>query len=320
MNKTKLLYFKCLEEGRSSEYFEQEVHKIWGNIDHKFMDRQITKLKEIVHNDNVELAVNLGRFKKKEFIETPKWIYDNEFFKLTPESDFKAFERRFEKNVITNYKVALKSIKEQEKESYLIGKLNRYDKQINQVIAYYHKDGTLAHFVKLSTYLAMLHNTDLTRAGWNTTLADANKLGKNEFIIPYHPFSCPECFQWQNKILSSYQVKMFLGVEAVEQRGNILHPNCKCELNIYWSPTQLSNVIITPAENEEQYKIREKVMSLSLKRTNLRADMNVYKLIGDEGKVDDIRLKINKINQAIRDEVGKLPTESLKKQVKAINR
>ena len=66
------------------------------------MDKQISKLEELVHNDNVDLAINLGRFKNKEYVETAKWTYDDEYFKLTPESDFKAFEKRYEKNNIHN--------------------------------------------------------------------------------------------------------------------------------------------------------------------------------------------------------------------------
>lgn len=321
MNKTKELYFRCLEEGRSAEYFEQEVSKIWDNVDHRFMDKQIAKLKELVHNDNVDQAINIGRFKNKQYLETLDWVFDDEYFKLTPESDFLMFEKSFKRNVVTNYKVAIDSIKSQDKEEYLIKKLDKYNKQVNQVVAYYRK-GTdkLYRYVRLSSYLAMVHNTDLTRSVWNTTLGDAKKLGRNEFIIPPHPFSCPECYKWQNQVLSAYQVTTFLGVEAREQRGNILHPNCKCVLSIYWSPTQLSRDMITPEENQEQYNIREKVMALTLKRKNLRTDMKIYKLIRDEGKADEIRKKINKINKAIRDEVDKLPTESLKKQVKAINR
>ena len=43
-NKTKELFFKCLKEKRSNDYFKTELHKIWGNIDHRFMDKQIDKL------------------------------------------------------------------------------------------------------------------------------------------------------------------------------------------------------------------------------------------------------------------------------------
>ena len=73
-------------------------------------------------------------------------------------------------------------------------------------------------------------------------------------------------------------------------------------------------------EVDEQYKIRQKVNSLTLKRTNLKTDLKIAKSIGNEGQVDKIKARISKINKAKRDEVGKLPTESLKKQVKAINR
>lgn len=327
MNKTKELYFKCLEENKSVEFFENEVSKIWDNVDHRFMDKQIAELKELVHSNNVEQAVNLGRFQNKEYIETMKWTYDDEFFKLTPESDFKAFEKRYKKNVVTNYEVAHNSIQNADKEEYLIKKLDRYDKQVNQVVAYYHKNGSLAWFVKLSTYLAMIHNVDLTRSGWNQTLADAEKLGKTTFIIPPHPFSCPECYRYQNYELSYTQVRQWLDKARINETirqgsttGDILHPNCKCTLSIYWSPTQISNDMISQAENDEQYHIRQKVNSLTLKRTNLKTDLNIAKSIGDESQVDKIKAKISKINKAVKEEVNKLPTTSLKKQVKAINR
>lgn len=320
MNKTKELYFKCLEENKSVEFFENEVSKIWDNVDHRFMDKQIAELRELVNSNNVEQAINLGRFQNKEYIETMKWTYDDEFFKLTPESDFKAFEKRYKRNVVTNYKVAHNSIQNADKEEYLIKKLDRYDKQVNQVVAYYHKNGMLAHFVKLSTYLAMVHNVDLTRSGWNQTLADSEKLGKREFIIPYHSFSCPYCYQYQNKILTAQEVEEWLGVEAREQTGDVLHPNCKCTLSIYWSPIQKTTDMISEKENNEQYKIRQKVNSLTLKRTNLKTDLKIAKYIGDESQVDKIKTKISKINKAVKEEVNKLPTTSLKTQVKVINR
>lgn len=320
MNKTKELYFQCLEEGKSKEFFEKEVSKIWDNVDHRFMDKQIAELKELVHNDNVDQAINIGRFKNKEYLETLGWTFDDEYFKLTPESDFKMFERRFKKNVVTNYEVAHNSIKNMDKETYMLKKLDRYDKQVNQVVAYYHKNGMLAHYVKLSTYLAMVHNVDLTRGGWNQTLADADKLDKREFIIPYHPFSCPYCLEYQNRVLTAWQVEHIIGIKAEEQVGDVLHPNCKCTLSIYWSPTQIGWESIGRGEAQEQYEIRQKVNSLTLKRTNLKTDLKIAKLIGDEGKVDKIKARISKLNKAIREEVGKLPTDSLKKQVKAINR
>ena len=326
-NKTKELYFQCLEEGKSVEFFEKEVSKIWDNVDHRFMDKQIAELKDLVHSNNVEEAINLGRFKDKEYLETLGWTFDDEYFKLTPESDFKMFEKRFKKNVVTNYKVAHQSIENMNKDEYLTKKLTRYDSQVNQVVAYYHKNGMLAHYVKLSTYLAMVHNVDLTRSSWNQTLADADILGKTSFIIPPHPFSCPECYRYQNYELPYSQVRQWLDTARINEvirkgstSGDILHPNCKCTLSIYWSPTQISKSMVSQAENEEQYHIRQKVNSMTLKRTNLKTDLKIAKSIGNEKQVDNIKAKISKLNKAIKEEVGKLPTESLKKQVKAINR
>jgi hypothetical protein len=321
MNKTKELYFQCLEENKSKEFFEKEVSKIWDNVDHRFMDKQIAELKETVHSNNVDQAINIGRFQNKQYLETLNWTFDDEYFKLTPESDFTMFEKRFKKNVVTNYSVAHNSINNvEDKEIYLTKKLSKYDKQVNQIIAYYHKNGLLAHYVKLSTYLSMVHNVDLTRSGWNQTLADSEKLNMNTYIIPYHPFSCPYCYEFQNKPLSAFQVEQIIGTKAQEQVGNVLHPNCKCTLSIYWSPTQISRETMLPNEIDEQYNIRQKVNSLTLSRTNLKTDLKIANMIGNESQVDKIKDKISKINKSIGDEVGKLPTNSLKKQVKAINR
>jgi hypothetical protein len=117
-NKTKILYFRCLDEGRSYEYFESELSKIWDNIDHRFMKTQINKLQRIVNKQNIEEAINLGRLDDK-YKETEYWVIDEEYFKLTPDSDFEAFEKRFKQNVLTNYKHAKASLKYTDKDTYL---------------------------------------------------------------------------------------------------------------------------------------------------------------------------------------------------------
>ncbi|MBQ1793662.1 MAG: hypothetical protein II006_03310, partial [Peptostreptococcaceae bacterium] len=43
-NKTKELYFSYLDKNKSYDDFEKELSKIWDNIDHSFMDKQIDKL------------------------------------------------------------------------------------------------------------------------------------------------------------------------------------------------------------------------------------------------------------------------------------
>lgn len=317
-NKTKILFFRCLDEGRSYEYFENELSKIWDNIDHRFMNRQINKLQSIVNKQNIEEAINLGRLDDK-YKETEYWVIDDEYFKLTPESDFKDFEQRFKRNVLNNYKQAQKSLKYTDKEVYLDKKIDTYNKNINQVVSYFNKQGGIVRKVQLSSYLAMIHNVNLTRSGWNQTMSDSEKLGQEMFIIPYHPFSCPYCQLWQNRPLSKVDVETIIGVEAYEQQGDILHPNCKCTLSIYWSSTQLERQNYTPFEKENQYDIRQKVNSLTLEKSSLRTDMKIASSLGNEGKVDSLRSKISVINRNIRSLRSQLPKE-LQKGVTQIKR
>lgn len=317
-NKTKILFFRCLDEGRSYEYFENELSKIWDNIDHRFMNRQINKLQSIVNKQNIEEAINLGRLDDK-YKETEYWVIDDEYFKLTPESDFKDFEQRFKRNVLNNYKQAQKSLKYTDKEVYLDKKIDTYNKNINQVVSYFNKQGGIVRKVQLSSYLAMIHNVNLTRSGWNQTMSDSEKLGQEMFIIPYHPFSCPYCQLWQNRPLSKVDVETIIGVEAYEQQGDILHPNCKCTLSIYWSSTQLERQNYTPFEKENQYDIRQKVNSLTLEKSSLRTDMKIASSLGNEGKVDSFRSKISVINRNIRSLRSQLPKE-LQKGVTQIKR
>lgn len=318
-NKTKILYFRCLDEGRSYEYFEEELDKIWDNIDHKFMNRQIVKLQRMVNEQNILEAINLGRLEEK-YKETGYWVIDDEFFKLTPESDFKEFEQRFKRNVLSNYKRAVVSLKYNDKDTYLNKRIDSYNRNVNQVVSYFNKEGAITRKVQLSTYLSMVQNVNLTRSGWNQTMSDSMRLGKEMYYIPYHPFSCEYCMLYQNRPLSRAEVENIIGVEAMEMQGDILHPNCKCTLSIYWDFTQIERQIYTPGEKQDMYKIRQKVNSLTLEKSNLRTDMKIAKELGNESKVDSLKSKISVINHNIRELKNLLPTEALKKQVVAINR
>lgn len=323
-NETKELFFKCLEENKGLDYFSNELNKIWDDIDHRFMDKQIAKLKQLVHSNNVEQYINLNRLSESEknaiYEDITNWVIDDEYFKLTPEEQFRKLEQRFKANVEKVYKNSKKVITSSNKESYLEKKIDTYDKQVNQVITYFSSSGQPARQVQLSSYLSMIHNTNLTRSGWNQTMGDSNKLGKKLFVIPYHPFSCPHCLAYQNQILTESDVINIIGTEPEEQSGDILHPNCKCTLSIFWDSSQISRQSISEVEAEEYYRLRQKVNTLTLEKTNLRTDMKIAEELGDQSKVDDFRKRINAINQTIRDIKRELPTEELQKQITAINR
>lgn len=318
-NKTKELFFRCLREKRSNSYFQNELHKIWGNVNHKFMDKQIEKLMMMVHSNNVDEAINIGRL-EGIYKETEDWVMGDEYFKLTPEEYFRRFERKFEQNVNRVYKRSKDSIRDLDSETYLQKTLDRYDKNINQVITYFNKSGQALRQVQLATYLSMVHNTNLTRAGWNQTMSDSERVGNNYFIIPYHPFSCLHCFEYQNRPLSRYEVENIIGVEAREQVGDILHPNCKCTLSIYWDSSQVRNRVYNTDEVESMYDLRQKVNSLTLEKSKLRTDMKIAKEVGNEALADKNRQRINAINKTIRGIKTELPTNSLKKQITAIKR
>lgn len=332
-NKTKEIFFKYLEENKSKQEFEKAISKIWDNIDHRFMDQQIKKLQKVVNQQNVVQAVNIGRMNRiPSYKNTEYWVIDNEYFRLTPESEFIKFENKFKRNVVRNYEKYQIGLEKNPNGYYLPAKIDDYNKNVNQVITYFSKEGLPLRKVQLSTYLSMVHNTDLTRGAWNQTMSDADKLGATRFIIPFHPFCCPECFYYMNRPLSKLEVEQLIDKDynlditeiltgdRYSTVGNILHPNCKCTLSIYWSDTQLSDITYNPLEIENQYKIRQKVNGLTLERSNLRTDIRIAEGLGDYAKVDKYKARISTINSNIRNLRNELPTSSLKKQVSAINR
>lgn len=320
-NKTKLAYFKYLAQGKTTKEFEKVADKLWDNIDHEFMDKQIEKLQKIVHTENVKLAAKYDKsIKDKGVIESN----GKRYLKLIPESEFNKVEQKFKDRVIKSYSNATRNSEYVDMDTYLGKKLNTYDKEVNQAIAYFKKDGGIARYVDVSSYLSMLHNTNLTRAGWNTTLDDADRLGAEYFIIPPHPFSCEECASMQGIPMSLEEVYDELGVEE-ETEGELLHPNCKCTLSILWSKDQLNEIKHNVNEyddedKEEQYEIRQKVNSYSLQKERIENDLQIARALGNEGLVDKYNNKINVLDNKISKLVNSLPTKSLKRQVEAINR
>jgi hypothetical protein len=105
-----------------------------------------------------------------------------------------------------------------------------------------------------------------------------------------------------------------------EQQGDILHPNCKCELTFYENRSQFNRPKYSKGELQEQYNIRQKTNSLTLEKEKIKTDMKIQKKLGNQDEVDKLNQQRNKINKTIRDLKEELPTNSLKKQVIAINR
>ena len=308
-NKTKEIFFKCLNENKSLEDFRNELQKIWGNLDHNFLQDELIEYEEMIHEQNLKGRVD--KVKTESFMES--------LLNLVPVSVVIGVEEKFKKIKEREYSNSLKSYAyKHSKEEYLKMKVPKYT---NQVVPYYKKDtNQIQRYVQMSTYNAMIHNTNLTRAGWNTTLNDADDLEINEFWIPPHNFSCPYCAMYQGRVLSREEVELYIGTEAQEQEGDILHPNCKCTLTIYDGGMPLKRPQYTEAEIEEQYQIRQKVNSLTLKKEEILTDIKIQKMLGNQDEVDDLNSQRRKINSSINELKEALPTAELQRQVVAINR
>lgn len=306
-NDTKLLFFKCLNEGRSLDYFRKEVKKLWGNVDHSYMDQELDRYEQLIHIQNVH-----GQ-------EVARISQEGDIFELVPESVISGVENKFANQKIREYQRAVESYAyEINKDGYLKNKVESYS---NQIVPYFStKTNEKIRDVELSTYVSMVHNTNLTRAAWNRTWKDADMLGHELFWIPYHPFSCPHCLEYQNRILSKTDV-LNIASSAEETSGDLLHPNCKCTLTFYIPGfTEFNKPTYSTGELKEYYDIRQKVNSLTLKKEKIRGDMKIQDMLGNQDEVDKLNNERNLINKAIRELKEALPTTEMKKSVGAINR
>ena len=305
-NKTKELFFKCLDEGRDLAYFKAKLEELWEGVDYSYIQDDLVEYETYLHEYNL---------KGREVITPP--TQDGSLFALVPASVILAVNDKFQRIKTREYKNSLNSYAyKNDKIDYLKLKVDSYT---NQIVPYYSKTGEIIRYVQPSTYNSMIHNTNLTRQGWNTTLNDADSINASLFYIPYHNFSCPHCIEHQNKIMTKQQVLDLVGV-AEEGSGDILHPNCKCTLVIYKNNILDKSFPYSEAEMEEQYNIRQKVNTLTLRKEELLSDIRIQKDLGNQDEVDKLNQKRNRINSEIRELQSALPTTELKKQVVAINR
>ena len=302
-NKTKELFFKCLNEERELEYFEAELKKIWGNVDYEYLNEQIEEYQAEIHERNTN--------EEKETKGITKGI-----FAIVPILVIMDTDKKFQNVKIREYNTSVNSYAyKSDKEEYLKLKVKRYN---NQIVPYYSKStGELIRYVQPSTYNSMIQNTNLTRSGWNQTLDDGDD--DQLFYIPFHSFSCPECIEHQNKKMNREEVYNLVG-EVDEIEGDILHPNCKCELTFYDKKTKYNKPKYSDSELEEQYHIRQKTNTLTLRKEEILSDIRIQKSLGNQDEVDKLNQTRNRINKEIRELSEALPTAELKKQVVAINR
>jgi len=295
-NKSKELFFKCLNENKSEEYFKQELEKIWGTDNREYIEKQITIFREQIHKQNTGLKlgaitlVGLG------------------IIKLINDTNKQYLNKKIKEYTIRTNSPLLK----EDKQDYLKKLVPKYT---NDTVPYF-SNGKKIRDVKPSTYNSMSYNTTLTRNGWIQTLNDGRDLDQMLFYIPYHNFSCPYCMSYQERILTYNQARRYLN-DTEEGATEILHPNCKCVLAFY-----NNNILktIDYGKGEEEYHIRQKVNSLTLQKSEINTDIKIQKYLGNQDSVDKLNSQRNALNKQIRDLKNQLDTDEKKKQVVAINR
>jgi len=312
-NKTEELFFECLYDDRPVEYFIKKLDEIWGNIDHSFFNEQIDEYIEIIHENNLE-QLNI----QEDEEQSSKGLkLGSKAMSLIALEVIIANEDKFKNFITKRYERYSNSPQyKEDKQEYLKLKVAQYN---NQIVPYFNKYGKKIRDVQLSTYVAMVHNTNLTRSAWNTTINDGLRLGYTKFWIPPHLFSCEHCAEWQGRILDEKEVLDFVN-DADEHEGDILHPNCKCALLIYTPMTKLTKQIFTKGEIDKYYNIRKKMNTLTLKKERILTDMRIQKRMGNEDEVDKLNQQRNKVNTQIRVLQDSLPTKEMQKKVVAINR
>ena len=298
-NKSKEKFFEYLDKNIKPEEFKRKLEEIWGKDNSNHIKGEIKQFRSQVHEQNTNSKLEL-----KDIAITGIGITA-----IINETN-KAFIKKKVKEYTLRYNSPL--LKEN-KQEYLKKLVPKYT---NETKVYFSKDGHPLRNVKPSTYNSMVYNTTLTRNGWVQTINDAKEIGQTLLYIPYHNFCCPLCAEYQERIFTLEQAIEMLGT-ADEQYGDILHPNCKCVLTFY-DNTPMKSLNMTQIGDE--YRIRQKVNGLTLKKEEILSDIKIQKSLGNQDAVDKLNQQRRATNDKIKNLKNQLDTEEKRKQVVAINR
>lgn len=282
-NETKEQFFTYLLLGYSSTKFKEWVDKKWDKSDRKQMTTSKAKLEELV--DKVNEVDDIG--KTKNYFELIDYKRLEEVKKSFTDELLKYYEKRQE--------IAKKV---PNKAEYLKDFVDKYDKQMANVP--YFKNGKVYSWHTLSDYTSMIYNTNLTRSGWNRTLTDADRTGKNLLYITAHPFACPLCMQYQGKYYSTKKNDIYPYIGTALD-GGIGHPHCKHVPTIATSSIKMQDDNYNSVEWQERYEIQQKIMAVERNKEKLRTDLSIYEKMGDQTKMDLTKAKIKKLNQKNRE-------------------
>lgn len=290
LNQTELTYFRNLLEEKSPQemlnYLTDEY-----TIDHTYMIKAIEEIKQIII--------------KKDKIKTLPMLRDTlpNLLEINPIEDFKRGELDYAQRVLNKYIEDLAELKNQvDKTEFLTTKIRTYTKNVEQYIPYFH-NGFVWSMQNLATYNSMLYNVNLTRTAWNQSYKDSIILGNDKFIINTHPFACPHCLEHQGKIYTREELEDIIGVAVEDGAKEILHPNCKCTLSIYWDKSQLEGQNKT---TEADYELDQRAKSLQRQINKRRTEKIAFEEIGNDVMADKRRKELSRMYSELRGIKGQM--------------
>ena len=282
-NETKEQFFTYLLLGYSATKFKEWVDKKWDKSDRKQMATSKVKLEELV--DKANEVDDIGKTKN--------------YFELIDYKRFEEVKKSFTDELLKYYEKRQEiAEKVPDKAEYLKEFVDKYDKQMANVP--YFKNGKVYSWHTLSDYTSMIYNTNLTRSGWNRTLTDADRTGKNLLYITAHPFACPLCMQYQGKYYSTKKNDIYPYIGTALD-GGIGHPHCKHVPTIATSSIKMQDDNYNSVEWQERYETQQKIMAVERNKEKLRTDLSIYEKMGDQTKIDLTKAKIKKLNQKNRE-------------------
>ena len=147
IRKTKRLFFDSLINKRPLNEFRAEAQKIWGNIDHSYMEQRLEELEKMVS------ATNLAG----KPIINPDAAF-KQVFELTPESRFTEVEAQYEKVISNYYKGRLKTLNNGivDETTYLTDLVKKYDSIQAIILLHMQKVSCVLDISKLNLEMYLL--------------------------------------------------------------------------------------------------------------------------------------------------------------------
>lgn len=175
-------------------------------------------------------------------------------------------------------------------------KIKNYDKNIEQFKPYFH-NGMVYSMQNLATYNSMLYNVNLTRTAWNQAYKDSYVLDNDKFIINSHPFACKHCLEHQGRVYIRKELENLIGTSVEDGATEILHPNCKCTLSLYWDSSQKKQALTTP----QDYELDQREKAITRQLSKLKTEKDLYKEVGNNKKAQKKQEQIKRLQQERKD-------------------